>query len=130
MTDTFVQPIWVVAPHESLRLQIAIIPELIDLICEGTQLITIRRDEYPGHSREHGWFMQCTSTLVATSGLILGLHKKLYIDWRMPEEEPLQMTSRLFADIMGLPIDRSYQRLILSRSIHLIQWEKFAMRRI
>jgi len=130
MTNTFVQPIWVVAAHEFLRLQIALVPELIDLLSEGTQLITIRREEFTGHSTEHGWFVQCTSTLVAPSGLLLGLHRKLYIDWRMPEQEPLLTPSRLFANLMALPIDRSYQRLISSRSIHLIQWEKFAFHRV
>ncbi|MEB3178828.1 MAG: hypothetical protein VKL59_07365 [Nostocaceae cyanobacterium] len=91
MTDTTViQPKWIVAANERVRLQVTFAPELDAIVKHGEQFITTRRYQHMGTSQQ-GDFVEAVATLVApsTDGLTISLCKKLWVNWKTPVEPPV-----------------------------------------
>lgn len=127
MTDTCVQPMWVVCAHERMRLQISLQPDIANLVTDGKQMITIRRDRNISYLRDIGYYIENTAVVInPDTGLIMGLHRRVYINWRTPAEDPIFTYSRFFTRLLGLPLDIATKTEIIGiRSISLLQFEKF-----
>ena len=90
-------------------------------------MITIRRDRNISYLRDIGYYIENTAVVInPDTGLIMGLHRRVYINWRTPAEDPIFTYSRFFTRLLGLPLDIATKTEIIGiRSISLLQFEKF-----
>jgi hypothetical protein len=124
--DKAIQPKWVVASGERIRLLITFAPELDAIVNHGEQFITTRRYQQIGRS-EQGDYVESIATLVApaTEGLSINLCKKLWINWRTPVEPPVLLESRLYTSLFALP--RGLKQCFTQElsPLQLVRFEKF-----
>lgn len=105
MSDyNFVPPIWIVCPSEGLRLRIALAPELSDTISDGEQLQTIIRFQRFGSTPANGDFVEGIAAVATLAGLVIGIHRRIYVSWISPALNPALNYSRYFTTVLALPI--------------------------
>lgn len=105
MSDyNFVPPIWIICPEEGLRLRIAIAPELSDTISDGEQLQTMIRFQQFGSTPANGDFVEGIAAVATLAGLVIGIHRRIYVAWISPALNPALNYSRYFTTILALPI--------------------------
>jgi hypothetical protein len=126
--ERVIQPKWIVAANERVRLLITFAPELDAIVNTGEQFITTRRYQQMGTSQQ-GDYVESVATLVApqTEGLTICLCKKLWINWRTPVEAPVLLESRLYMRLFALP--KGFREFLpdTPNSVQLVRVEKFAL---
>lgn len=129
-SDTFVPPIWVVCTHEGLRIRIALEPELSGTVSNGEQLQSIRRFQRFGTSRANGDYIECIAVVTSQVGLVIGIHRRLYVTWMTPALDPVLNFSRYFATVLALPIAMTepYPKILSrsTRAVNLLETQRFA----
>ncbi len=126
MTDSFVPPLWILCPCEGLRLRIAIEPQLSELISDGQQLTTINRFQRYGNSPANGDYIEGIAAVGANSGLVLGVHRRIYVYWRSPALDPVLNFSRYYTSLLALPIVIGDKGRSLLHPVTLLQTQRFA----
>lgn len=122
-----IQPKWIVAANERVRLLVTFAPELDAIVKHGEQFITTRRYQHMGTSQQ-GDYVEAVATLVApeTDGLTISLCKKLWVNWKTPVEPPVLLESCLYARLFAL---LTGFRQFLDETPHpvqIVRFEKFA----
>ncbi len=129
-SDNFVPPIWVVCTQEGLRIRIALQPELSRTVSKGEQLQSIRRFQRFGNNPTNGDYIEGVAAVTSQVGLVIGIHRRLYVNWMTPALDPVLNFSRYFATVLALPITMTEPNpKILSRStraVNLLETQRFA----
>jgi hypothetical protein len=95
---------WVTCPDEGLRIRIAFEPELLGTIAPEEQLQTLNRFQKFGNLPANGDFIEGVATVTTEVGLVLGIHRRLYVNWIAPALDPALNFSRYFVSVLALPI--------------------------
>lgn len=122
---TFVPPIWVICPNEGLRLRIAIESELLGTISDGEQLQTIIRYQRFGTTPANGDFIEGAAAVTSSAGLVIGIHRRLYVTWLAPALNPALNYSRYFVTILALPTTMSSAPNEYPAAISLLETQRF-----
>ncbi|GAB1540343.1 hypothetical protein NUACC21_30120 [Scytonema sp. NUACC21] len=129
-SDTFVPPIWVVCTQEGLRVRIALEPKLFATVSNGEQLQSIRRFQSFGSSSTNGDYIESIAVVTSQVGLVIGIHRRLYVTWRTPALDPMLNFSRYFATVLALPIamTEAYPKIPTrsTRAVTLLETQRFA----
>ena len=127
---SFVPPIWVVCTQEGLRVRIALEPELFGTVTDGEQLQSIRRFQRFGSSPANGDYIEGIAAVTSQVGLVVGIHRRLYVTWITPALDPVLNFSQYFATILALPIAMTelYPKIPSrsNRAVTLPQTQRFA----
>ncbi|MEC4812735.1 MAG: hypothetical protein SAK29_05595 [Scytonema sp. PMC 1069.18] len=128
--DTFVPPIWVVCTQEGLRVRIALEPKLLGTVSNGEQLQSIKRFQRFGSSSTNGDYIEGIAAVTSQVGLVIGIHRRLYVTWRTPALDPMLNFSRYFATVLALPIAmaEAYPKIPTrsTRAVTLLETQRFA----
>ena len=100
----FFPPIWVSCPQEGLRIRIAIESELSGTITDGEQLQTLKRFQKFGNSPANGDYIEGVAAVTSEVGLVIGIHRRLYVTWIAPTLNPTLNYSRYFVTVLALPV--------------------------
>ena len=129
-SDTFVPPIWVICTQEGLRMRIALKPELFGTVTNGEQLQSIRRFQRFGTSPTNGDYIEGVVAVTSQAGLVIGIHRRLYVTWMSPAVDPVLNFSRYFATVLALPlaITEPYPKIPSrsTRALSLLETQRFA----
>jgi hypothetical protein len=130
-SDTFVPPIWVVCTQEGLRVRIALEPKLFATVSNGEQLQSIRRFQSFGSSSTNGDYIESIAVVTSQVGLVIGIHRRLYVTWRTPALDPILNFSRYFATVLALPLvmTEAYPKIPIrsTRAVTLLETQRFAI---
>ena len=122
---TFVPPIWIICPHEGLRLRIAIESELLGTITDSEQLQTITRYQRFGTSPANGDFIEGVAAVTSGAGLVIGIHRRLYVTWLAPALNPALNYSRYFVTILALPTTMTSAPNEYPAAVNLLETQRF-----
>lgn len=126
LSDWFVPPIWVTCPDEGLRIRIAIEPELSGTVTDGEQLPTLIRFQKFGTSLANGDYIEAVAAVSTQGGLIIGIHRKLYVTWIAPALDPALNFSRYFTTILALPVTMASPPSHYPAAVNLLQTQRFS----
>lgn len=121
----FVSPVWVICPEEGLRLRIAIEPELLGTIIDGEQLQTITRYQRFGNSPANGDFIEGIAAVTSSAGLVIGIHRRLYVTWLAPALNPAVNYSRYFTTVLALPTTMTSPPNEYPAAVTLLETQRF-----
>lgn len=121
----FVPPVWVICPSEGLRLRIAIEPELLGTIIDGEQLQTITRYQKFGNSPANGDFIEGIAAVTSSAGLVIGIHRRLYVTWLTPALNPALNYSRYFITVLALPATMTSPPNEYPAAVTLLETQRF-----
>jgi hypothetical protein len=99
-----VPPIWVTCPQEGLRIRISIEYELSGTITDEEQLQTLSRFQRFGNRPANGDFIEGVAALTSEVGLVIGIHRRLYVNWIAPALDPVLNYSCYFVTVLALPV--------------------------
>lgn len=99
-----VPPIWVTCPQEGLRIRIAIESELSGTITNEEQLQTLSRFQRFGNSPANGDYIEGVAAVTSGVGLVIGIHRRLYVNWIAPALDPALNFSRYYTTVLALPV--------------------------
>lgn len=121
----FVPPVWVICPSEGLRLRIAIEPELLGTIIDSEQLQTITRYQRFGNSPANGDFIEGIAAVTSSAGLVIGIHRRLYVTWLAPALNPALNYSRYFTTVLALPATMTSPPNEYPAAVTLLETQRF-----
>ena len=130
LSDWFVPPIWVTCPDEGLRIRIAIEPELLGTIADEEQLQTLKRFQRFGNTPANGDYIEGVAAVTSKVGLVLGIHRRLYVNWIAPALAPVLNYSCYFVTVLALPIVMTEPYLTVQcqylSAVTLLEIQRFA----
>lgn len=121
-----VPPIWIICLDEGLRLKIAIEPELSETIIDGEQLQTINRFQRFGSSPANGEYVEGIATVSTQAGLLIGIHRRLYVAWSAPALNPALNYSRYFTTVLALPATMTSPPNKYLTAVILLETQRFS----
>lgn len=125
MSYRIVPPVWVVCPNEGLRLRLAIDPVLSGAVTDREQLLTIARFQRFGNSPANGDYVEGIAAVATGTGLLIGVHRRLYVTWIAPALEPALNFSRYFVTILALPATMAFFPHEYPSVITLLETQRF-----
>ncbi len=105
-------------------------PELFGAIADGEELQTLYRFQRFDSSPANGDYIEGVAAVVSEGGLVIGIHRRLYVTWIAPAIDPVVNFSRYFATVLALPVAMSKPDLELHNQcaspLTLLEAELFA----